>query len=212
MTDKSSSENMSSENGSSTPSEGEDRRKFTVEIASIVIGGFLGAFSFLTGLVVFFDPLSRKKKIPRKYAEAQPEGPEGFIRIGPLDALQAGGEPQRFPVIDDIVDAWNFSPAQPIGAVFIKRLEGEELSVYHSTCPHAGCSVSAGTGSKGEFQFQCPCHNSSFDEVGKRVSVEGKDNPSPRDLDTLEYEVHNGDIWIKYVDYYTGIHEKKAKI
>ena len=190
----------------------EPRRNFLVEIGSIVIGGVVGSFGFVVGLVTFLDPLSRKKKVPAKYAAQKKEGPEGFIQIGQLSSLEINGPPVRFPVIADVTNAWNFTPNQPIGAVYAQRIEEKKVLVLHSTCPHAGCSVSYAGDAE---QYHCPCHNSAFNKVGKQVDLPGKENPSPRPMDELkvhqEMLEENGEIWIAFQNFHTGIHEKKAK-
>ena len=120
-----------------------------------------------------------------------------------LSALRPGDAPQRFAVIADRQDAWNYIPDQPIGAVFIERTGESEVRVFNATCPHAGCSVSCDGQS-----FNCPCHNSSFNLDGtKRVSGSGRENPSPRSLDSLLVDpdqLAKGEIWVKFVNFFTG--------
>ncbi len=188
----------------------EPRRSFVFEIASIVIGGLVGMVPLLVGVVTFLDPLGRAKKKPLWYAQGG-DGDDGFIRISSLGALEENAEPQRFPVIADKQDAWNYIPNQPIGAVFVQRLADNQVRVFNATCPHAGCSVSCvGTA------FHCPCHNSAFDLDGsKLVSESGRNNPSPRPLDSLEVDParleKDQEVWVKFQNFYTGKHEKKPK-
>jgi Rieske Fe-S protein len=151
------------------------------------------------GLWAFIDPLTRKRTKPLAF-RGDNKGPEGYVRIAPLESLTAGEPPQRFVVIDDKRDSWNFMPNQPVGAIFMQKTGDEKLLVFNATCPHLGCSVSW----NGRY-FHCPCHNSSFDPDGsKRVTQSGRENPSPRDLDMLQHEVIDGQIWVKYQDFYTG--------
>ena len=196
-------------------SSGPPRRNLLAGFAAIVIGGVISAFSFVTGVIVFADPLTRKKKSPKFYRKDESEFGAGYVKVGSLDAIPADGVPRRFPVIDDLIDAWNFTPNAPIGSVYIRREEGSEsVSVLHTTCPHAGCSVSYSHNADAERRsFHCPCHNSAFTLEGGKMDVGGAENPSPRDMDELDAQVDsNGDVWVKYEDYYTGIHEKKAKL
>ena len=133
-------------------------------------------------------------------------GGDGFIRVASVSALSPG-VPQRFPVIDDQIDAWNFSPDQPIGSVYIEQPATGDLRVFNTTCPHAGCSVSCNGQS-----YECPCHNSSFTLAGdKQASKSGRPNPSPRALDSLNYEIRDGEIWVEFKNFYTGKHDKKEK-
>jgi menaquinol-cytochrome c reductase iron-sulfur subunit len=163
------------------------------------------------GLVPFLDPWRRKPQLPTsRLKNGGSGGPEGFIQVASLGALEVGGMPQRFPVIADQLDAWNFSPNQPIGAVFLQRTGDSAVRCFNVTCPHAGCSVSC----NGQ-EYICPCHNSSFELDGvRRAPDSGRENPSPRDLDALEVEPNKlaqGEVWVRFQNFYTGKHEKIPK-
>lgn len=200
-------------------SEDTPRRNFLVEFAAIAAGAIGGLVSLGAGLMLVVDPLVRDKKAPAKYREGEGGGAEGFVKVATLDTLPDDGVPRRFPVLADRMDAWNFTPDQPIGAVFMRREPGtEEVQVFHSTCPHAGCAVTFKEGDEAipEGFYHCPCHNSAFSRDGEKLVRAGKENPSPRSLDTLEVDqdrlAESGEIWVKFMDFYTGIHEKKPKI
>lgn len=193
------------------------RRNFIWGLTAAVIGLVVSVFPVKVGLLVFLDPLLGKKKVPEKYRKGE-DGDGGYIKIATLEAVPDDGLPRRFPVIADLSDAWNFSPGQPIGAIYLRREKGKkEVEVFHATCPHAGCSV-AYTHDPDPKQclYKCPCHNSAFGLDGERVNLPGKENPSPRPLDTLEVDdkklAATGEIWVKFLNFYTGIHDKKAKI
>jgi len=169
---------------------------------AVFLGGILGVFPLLTGLVVFFDPLRRR-------------GNQGnWIRIATLDALPDDGIPRQFEVIADKQDAWNKYLNQPIGAVYLVRQPGaEKVSAFNATCPHAGCFIGYQSQQK---HFACPCHKSTFDLAGVRLS---KRSPSPRDMDSLEAEVRVADsqsggkeLWVKYTDFRIAIEEKIPKV
>ena len=201
----------SSQPNTSHPSNDGDgsRRNFAVEFAAVVIGGILAIFPLVVGLFAFFDPLRGRRARPGG-ANEQLAGPAGYTRIAALDALPENGTPQRFPVISDRQDAWNFVPNQPIGAVFVQRIGPEEVRVFNATCPHAGCSVTSN-----DTTFFCPCHNSSFNLDGtKMVSESGRENPSPRPLDQLNVDAEmlsKGEIWIECLNFYTGKEHKVPK-
>ena len=189
----------------------ESRRGF-VEYASLVVGAIVSLVPVGIGLFSFLDPLLGKRQTPARYQSTASKGKPGFIRIAALNALRPGGSPQRFPVIAGQRDAWNYTPDQPIGAVFVQRTNAGDVRVFNATCPHAGCSVSCNGRS-----FNCPCHNSSFELDGsKRVTTSGRENPSPRDLDPMSVDEEtlatNGEIWIEFKNYYTGKEERKPKI
>ncbi|MDA1051367.1 MAG: Rieske 2Fe-2S domain-containing protein [Planctomycetota bacterium] len=194
-----------SDESSEPSSQGNTRRGF-FEIASIVLGAIVGVGPALIGLVAFLDPLRGRRTKPKLYEEGAGNGTSSLVRVASMEALSLG-EPQRFLVIDDQIDAWNFTPDEPVGAVYIEKLTPSTVRVFNTTCPHAGCSVECnGTA------YECPCHSSSFNLNGtKSVSGSGRANPSPRDMDALDYEVRDGEIWVDFKNFYTGRDEKKAK-
>jgi menaquinol-cytochrome c reductase iron-sulfur subunit len=191
------------------------RRDFMWEIGAVVVGTIPVLAAAVAALGVVLDPLLRKGKKPTAYGTEAGSAGEGFTRVAAMAAIPPDGIPRRFSVIADRQDAWNFTPNQPIGAVYMSRQvgdeDGETLQVLHATCPHAGCSVATAETPTG-LMFQCPCHNSSFAIDGKRVNRPGKNNPSPRDLDDLEIKIESGDVWVAFKDYYTGREVKEAKI
>jgi menaquinol-cytochrome c reductase iron-sulfur subunit len=189
------------------------RRSFLVEFGALAVGTVVGLAGLFAGLGVVVDPLIRKKRIPLLFAEGDAAGGDGFLRICTLDSVPDDGVPRRFPVIANQVDAWTFSPDQRIGAVYLRRKPGEtDVQVLHATCPHAGCSVSF---VPERDVFLCPCHNGAYDPDGERINLPGKDNPSPRPLDKLEVDstrLANGEVWIRFMNFYTGRHDMTPKI
>jgi Rieske Fe-S protein len=189
--------------------EGETRRNFALELSSLLIGAVAGLVPAGIGLCAFLDPLRRNRPKPAAHQDSS-GGPEGYTRIVALEALPVGGAPQRFPVISDRRDAWNFTPNQAIGAVFVQRTGEAEVRVFQATCPHAGCSVSCDGAA-----YHCPCHNSAFNLDGsKRVSQSGRENPSPRAMDRLEVDADKlaaGEIWVEFMNFYTGTEERIPK-
>jgi menaquinol-cytochrome c reductase iron-sulfur subunit len=198
---------MNSARSAPPQAEGPQRRSFLWAFAAVVVGAISGLTGLAAGIWVYLDPLMRRPTPPVRAGGGTTGPGEGFIRIASLDSIPSDGIPRRFPVIADQLDAWNFTPNQPIGAVFVRREAGDDLQIFHSTCPHAGCSVSVA-----ETAFHCPCHNSSFDFRGAREARPGKLNPSPRDLDQLAYEIVDGEVWVEFQDFYTGRPEKTPKI
>ncbi|GIW91107.1 MAG: hypothetical protein KatS3mg109_1539 [Pirellulaceae bacterium] len=185
------------------------RRSFLWSLGAWVVGLVLAAGALVPSIWVFIDPLLRKPRAPRGSGGPR-TGPEGFVRVAPTEAVPADGLPHRFAVFRDQVDAWNYFPQQPVGAVYVRRLDNQTFQVFQAICPHAGCTVAAVQTAEGP-AFHCPCHNSSFAIDGKRMSRPGKKNPSPRDLDELQYQVIDGELWVEYKEFYTGRPEKVAK-
>lgn len=166
-----------------------------------IIGGIVGIFPFAAGLFSFLNPL-------RSRNAAGDDKPGKLVRIASLAALPDDGVPRQFPVIADRQDAWTRLPSEAIGAVYLRRQAGsDEVEAFNATCPHAGCFVAF---NRSRDAFQCPCHDSAF-------AVDGKPTfgPSPRGLDRLEAEVRESgeqkELWVRYVDYLTGVEEKIPK-
>jgi Rieske Fe-S protein len=177
---------------------GEDRRGF-VAIAAGAVGAIVAAVPVLAGLRVFADPLTRT---PKKKATEDVTTEDGKIRVTTLDAIPQVGKVYRFAVILTREDKWNLYPPGPVGAVFLRRTNGEKPPVaFTSVCPHLGCSVDI----KGD-TFKCPCHNSTWTIDGVRINPESC--PSPRDLDELEVEVRGNDVFVGYKRFRGGIEEK----
>jgi Rieske Fe-S protein len=132
-----------------------------------------------------------------------------MLRITTLDSVPADGMPREFPVLADRSDAWNRSPNQPVGLVYLRRLPGDKVEAFNAQCPHAGCFV----GFKSERnEYQCPCHTSVFTVDGKRVMP----CVSPRDMDTLKCEVQgqaaDRSIYVAFENFYSGTAEKIPKV
>ena len=190
---------------------GESRRDTMAVLVAMVTGAIGMLVPLGAGLVTLLDPLLRRRSKP--LSSAQSNAGSDFVRLASLDAIPADGVPRRVTVLVDQVDAWNFTPSYPAGAVYVRRLSGDDtVQVLHATCPHAGCSVAPSDDGEA---FHCPCHNSAFALDGTRVSKAGKENPSPRNMDELEVDterLRQGELWVRYQDFLTGIEERKAKL
>jgi menaquinol-cytochrome c reductase iron-sulfur subunit len=120
------------------------------------------------------------------------------VRVTTLSALPEDGTPRRFPVLATRQNAWNRSLNEPVGAVFLRRTGPESVEALQAVCPHAGCFVDFAPETR---DFQCPCHKSSFDLAGHIAQAA---SPSPRDMDTLEVELREGEIWVRFQSFRTG--------
>ncbi|MFM1769616.1 MAG: hypothetical protein RJA22_2145 [Verrucomicrobiota bacterium] len=167
------------------------RRQFLAKTAAVGAGAAALGTPLLAGLATILDPLGRKA------AASEP------VFVTSLSALPEDGAPRRFPILADRSDAWNKFPAVPVGAIYLRRLPGQQVQAYNVTCPHAGCAV--------EFRpemacFLCPCHDSRFGLDGSRLDPH---SPSRRPLDTLETEVRHGrEIWVRFQNFEAGKAEK----
>ncbi len=176
----------------------EGRRGFIVRLAAVLIGAFITLFPFAAGLLVFADPWRRSASGAR------------LVKVASLDDVPDDGIPRRFSVSENQIDAWNYYPNQPVGAVYLRRTKGQEVpEALQATCPHAGCMVDYSTSAH---VFKCPCHNSSFQLDGLIIQP----SPAPRRMDTLVCKVIESggtkEVWVEFENFYTGSAEKIAKV
>jgi menaquinol-cytochrome c reductase iron-sulfur subunit len=151
----------------------------------------------LLGAVALLPPLAAGMSAllhPLRYRA----GRGTVVRITPLSALPEDGTPRRFPVVASRQNAWNRSSNEPLGAVFLRRTGPDSAEALHAVCPHAGCLIdfAPATG-----DFQCPCHKSSFDRSGR---ISQANSPSPRDMDALEIEIRDREVWVRFQNFRSG--------
>jgi menaquinol-cytochrome c reductase iron-sulfur subunit len=174
------------------------RRNVVAAMAATLIGALVSIVPLAAGLATFLDPLLKRK------AGGGKERP--FRRVASLDALPPDGTPVQVPVVADLTDAWNREPNQPIGAVYLRRIDGK-VECFNAICPHAGCFVGYAADRK---VFQCPCHTSSFELDGQRILP----SPSPRNMDELTVDpdkLKEGEVWVQFVNYYPGKEDREEK-
>ena len=177
-----------------------ERRGFLAKLFAIVGGGAALLVPAALGAVSFFNPLRRK-------------GLAGeFRKLAMLDSLREDGTPTKVSIIAERVDAWNRFPNESVGAVYLRRTgkkDGKvEVEALQVICPHAGCSIAYESNEKGGI-FYCPCHSASFDLDGTRSDAA---SPSPRDMDSLEVEIRNGnEVWVKFQTFASGTSKKTAQ-
>ena len=180
------------------------RRHVLVAILAAVVGLIVGLFPVGAGMLVFLDPILKRKKT----TAAGESGGKPPLRVASEDAVPDDGTPVQVPIIADLTDGWMREPNQPVGAVYLRKI-GDKIECLNAICPHAGCFVAYQAERR---VFQCPCHNSAFDLAGKRLSEK---SPSPRDMDTLEVDpdklVADKEVWVKFTNYYPGKANKEEK-
>ncbi|MDP3071719.1 MAG: Rieske (2Fe-2S) protein [Opitutaceae bacterium] len=175
----------------SAPPPAGDRREFLTKAAAIAIGGAITAVPPIAGLCVFLDPLRREASAGAS------------VLVASLSALTEGGEPRKFPVLADKVDAWNRATNVPVGAVYLQRLKDNKIRALNVVCPHAGCFVDF---RPAQNKYHCPCHDSSF---GLDGAILDPKSPSPRPLDELPVEIRKGtEVWVTFQNFRAGEHKK----
>ena len=172
------------------------RRGFLGKITALLAGAVALLTPAAVGIWAFFNPLRQKGLAG------------GFIRVTNLEVVPEDGLPQKFPVIADRTDAWNFFPNEPIGAVYLRRTGKDQVEALQVVCPHAGCSIMVEAAKDGN-NFFCPCHSAGFNLSGKRLDAA---SPSPRDMDSLQVEIRaNNEVWVKFQKFISGTAKKIAQ-
>ncbi len=172
------------------------RRSFVMRAVTSLVAGIVGIVPLIAGGGFLLDPLLRRNR-----QQEGDDSADGFLplTIGP-DALPDDGTPLAVTVVSDRIDAWNYYEQQPVGSVWLRKTESDELIAFNTICPHLGCSVDYRTA---HADFFCPCHLSHFNLKGER-----QNQIPPRDMDSLELRVADGKIWVKFQNYRGGIPEK----
>ena len=171
------------------PSPEPPRRNFLVQALAAGLGALVGLVPASIGGLFFLNPLIRRTG-----------GAGDFIPLGlSVDGLPDDGTPQRVTVRADIVNVWNKSPNQPIGSIWLRKIEGQVIA-FNTICPHLGCAVDH---RPAENDFYCPCHTSAFALSGER-----KNDIPPRGMDVLDVEVRDGAVWVKYQEFRGATSEK----
>ena len=167
-----------------------ERRDFLVGISAVAAGALAMLAPIGAAVVSLLDPLRREKLSSE------------MVLVARTSAIPEDGSPRKFTVTADRTDAWAAYDDSPVGAVYLRR-SGDEVRALNVVCPHAGCFVGV---AKDNSRFSCPCHLSSFDLDG---AVDDPTSPSPRDMDTLDVEVRNGDeVWVRFQNFLPGRAEK----
>lgn len=167
------------------------RRGF-ISLLAVLAGGIAGLIPVAAGTMFFMDPILRRRK----------EAGGGLLRAGNVSDLPSDGTPVRVVLRSDIVDAWTIYRDRVIGSIYLRLMPNGQVLAFNDTCTHLGCKVDYQPAEK---QFFCPCHQSAFKLDGERKNL-----TPPRDLDSLEAEVKNGEVWVKYQNFRTATNKKEA--
>lgn len=193
------------------------RRGFLAQAGCVVLGAAAVSPAVAAATSASMNPLRGLfKHSPKNQAgeggaaeTASPAGAKAY-RVASQEQLPENGAPQKFSIIDDIMDGWMKKEAVPIGAVWVRRLRGKNFLAFQSLCPHAGCPIMYDAK---DDQFYCPCHTALFKKDGQRIPpMDGKPSPSPRDMDSLEVEVTaDGSVMVTFQRFKEGPKEKIAE-
>ena len=179
-------------NDDSKAAQPDSRRDFAKKFIAGLVSALLSLIPLGAGVAVLLDPLRRRSS------------DTGAVRVASLEALPADGIPRKFPVLATRVDAWNKFSEVPIGAVYLRPTSDGQVQAFNVVCPHAGCYVDF-LPERG--RYLCPCHNSTFTVAGK---IDDPSSPAARGLYTLEVQMRDKEIWVKFQNFQAGRAEKVA--
>ena len=163
-----------------TGQSGTTRRNF-FGIAIAAISAFIGIFLSIPLIGYIISPALRRPQVPR-------------FKVGAVSDLMPE-HPVEMDTVIELQDAWMKTKAtRAVWAV--KKAETGELRVYNPLCTHLGCAYHW---DRQDRLFKCPCHAGVYDIDGNVIS-----GPPPRPLDTLEYHLEKGDIFVHYQNYLAG--------
>ncbi len=124
-----------------------------------------------------------------------------WIKTVPFESLLEG-HLVRVDLVSDRRDAWTLEKQVALGAAWLRR-EGDRVRAWSVVCPHLGCAIEQQAGQAAQRGFSCPCHDSAFDDQGRRLT-----GPSPRDLDALDTRVEDGFVLVEFRRFRQGTPEK----
>ena len=119
-------------------------------------------------------------------APARRLGGQSWIKLGSVETYPAG-QTRLASYENPFRVEWDGASAKV--ACWVRRIDGDRFQVFAVNCAHLGCPVRWFAQSK---LFMCPCHGGVYYEDGSRAS-----GPPPRGLYEYEYEVRNGQLWVR---------------
>lgn len=167
---------------------GSGRRAF-LKVCSVFLASLIGIAYSIPLIRAFISPALKKTVISSS----------GLVEVGDIRGCQIN-VPRKVAVRDSRRDAWTKYPETVIGAVWLVRGEDETVTAFSVICPHLGCGIDW---DKDSGRFVCPCHDSYFDIKGEIIS-----GPSPRRMDTLETDIKQGKLFVRYQKMKLGIAKK----
>jgi len=168
------------------------RREFLQKIACLGLGGCALLGPVVAGAVVVAHPLIERRETGL------------MVRLALLEDLPVAGAPQLYQVLAEPTEAWLRFSRRSIGSVFLMRTGEQEVRAFNAACPHVSGPI---TWREETGDFYCPLHASRFSADGARLAA---NSPSPRDLDALDVEVRDRDVWVRFQNFTPNTAEKTA--
>jgi menaquinol-cytochrome c reductase iron-sulfur subunit len=177
---------MQGETGENQDTEREVSRRTFLTYVNVAIGAFIAA---ILGIPT----------IGAAIAGAFSQSQTNQVSAGPVSGFQVG-QPKAVTLTITIKDGWVQS--QDDKGIWVVKKSDTDFTVYNGRCVHLGCAYSWNPTDK---LFECPCH-------GGRYTIEGQvvAGPPPRSLDTLMWNIAQGNLVVNYEDFRLGIPQKEA--
>lgn len=119
---------------------------------------------------------------------------EDWADVGNIGSLPPG-QPEEFDYRSEFKDGWRKLSTHR--SVWVIKRDDSHVTVFSPICPHLGCAFRWDGGAK---QFKCPCHGSVYDITGKVLG-----GPAPRPLDALPAKLENGELFVVYKAFRSGV-------
>lgn len=111
-----------------------------------------------------------------------------WSEIGPESDFASISAPVQREITVEAVDGWTKTASNKV--LYVTKGPSGQLAVLSAVCPHLGCSVQW-NGSQDK--FMCPCHGANYSHDGTRLG-----GPAPRGMDSLESQVKDGRLMVRY--------------
>jgi menaquinol-cytochrome c reductase iron-sulfur subunit len=166
------------------PDNANTARRGFLKTITLALGGIVG----LALGIPFLGTLIGRSSVLKKAAMA------GVTNVDRLPA----GQPDRVNFLWQKEDAYIHETT--VHSVWAVEHSPSDVTVFSPICTHAGCYYNWDPGAD---QFHCPCHGSVFSKSGKVLG-----GPAPRPLDTLPNKIQDGELYVEWEEFKSGVPEK----
>jgi len=154
---------------------GESRRSY--------LGWLIGLCTAGVG-VVLSVPLIRFSLYPLRTQTTEVK----WSDIGPVSDFASVTTAVQRSITVEQIDGWRKWVSEK--TIYLTKDPTGQLQVLSSVCPHLGCSVQW---RDAKHEFECPCHAAAFAPDGSKTG-----GPAPRGMDTLQTQIQNGRLMVRY--------------
>ena len=152
----------------------------------------------MTGLIL--APVAAFVTDPLRRRRGESPAGAGFSDAGALDAIPADTW-TLVPIEIVRQDGWDKTKQSRSVFVRVSKTGSSEVKILSPICPHLGCPVAWHPAPVSE--FICPCHGGTYNQNGGLIS-----GPPPRGMDSLESQIRDGHLWVRWQDFRISVHER----